>query len=129
MRQGLIAQDGEGVIEKEAGGIEDDENLGGEGFNEGLAGFLADAACDVGLMREKNLLEASQDVEAVADARGVPRGLSGAGTADGGTEFGGPGGIEFAEHFTRGGVDGSDAGDGEFKIGGHLRRSVRGRGL
>src|SRR5260370_40004795 len=77
-------------------------------------------------MREKKLLEAAQNWDAIANAPGVPVRLCGLRAGDRSAHFGRTGTVQLAQHFTRCRVYGSDAGDGEFDVGGHLRRSVRG---
>ena len=128
MRQLFFAQDREGVVDQESRRVEHDQNFGEQRFDRGLACFLRDAPRDVGLMREKNLLEAAHYPHAIADAPGVPVRLCGARARHRSAHFGRTGAIQFAQNFARRRVHGSDAGDGEFDVGGHLRRSVRGTG-
>ena len=122
----FFTQDRECVVDQESSHVEHDKNLGEQRFNQGLARFLRDAARDVGLVCEKNLLEAAQYPDAIADSPGVPVPLRGACAGHRSADFGRTGAIQFAQNFTCRRVHGSDAGDGEWDVGGHLRRSVRG---
>jgi hypothetical protein len=62
-------------------------------------------------MRQKNLLEAAQYPDAIADPPGMPRGLRGAPASDGCANFSWAGAIQFAQNFSCRRIHGDDAGD------------------
>ena len=126
MREFFFAQDRESVLDEESRRVKHDQNFGDERFDRGLACFLRDAPRDVSLVRQKNLLETAQHPHAIADAPGLPIRLSGTSAGHRSAHFGRTGTVQFAQHFARRRVHGGDAGDGEFDVRGHLRRSLRG---
>ena len=126
MRELFFAQYREGVVDQESRRVEHDQNFGDERFDRGLACFLGDAPRDVSLMRKKNLLETAQHSHAIADSPRVPLGLRGVRSGHSSAHFGRTSTVQFAQNFARRRVHGGDAGQGEFDVGSHLRRSVRG---
>ena len=119
VRQFLFTQDGERVLDEEAGGIEHDQYFGKQRLDVGLAGLLRDAARDVGFGSEKILLETAQDLNAIANAPGIPAGLCGASASGRGTNFGWSGTVQLAQNFARGRVHRSETGNGNLNVGGH----------
>ena len=85
-----------------------------------LAGFEGDTARHVVLRCEQILLEAAQHLNTIPDAPGIPVRLSRLRTGDRGVDFGGARAIQFAQHFACSRVDGSDAGNGELDVCGHV---------
>src|SRR5208283_2300001 len=122
----FIMQDRKCVIDQESRRVENDQNFGEQRLHQRLADFLRDAPRDVGLARQKNLQETAKHSNAIADAPSMPILLCRVRARDGGAHFGWAGAVQFAQNLARRRVHGSDAGNGEFGVNGHLRRSVRG---
>ena len=73
----FFAQDRECVVNQESRRVKHNQDFSQQRFNHGLARFLRDAPGNIGLMREKNLLEAAQHLNTIANAQRIPIGLCG----------------------------------------------------
>ena len=128
VREFFVAQDREGVVDEKSSRVEHHENLSEQSLDLRLACFLGDAAGDIRLAREKNLLKAAQYLHAIADAPGVPIRLGGVCASHRGAYFGWTGAVQFAQNLARRGIHGGDSGHDEFGVRGHLGGSLRGMG-